>query len=90
MLLWKAFTEDYKDRFPGWPLIFILEIFWHYCQDGSRAVDEFLTNQGLPKKQTKKIIKSNEVVTINCPPLCSKCMKLHYPDVPCRKDENNS
>ncbi len=42
MTLWDAFIEDYADEIHGWSLRLTLEIFWHFCQDGTRAVKEFL------------------------------------------------
>ena len=41
--LWNAFLEDYADEVFDWPLRLILELFWHYCQDGSKAVHAKLT-----------------------------------------------
>ena len=44
--LWDAFLEDYpKEQFFDYQLKFILELFWHYCQDGSRAVDRILKSK---------------------------------------------
>jgi len=40
--LWEAFLEDYADEIFDWSLRLTLEIFWRYCQDGSKAVDKFL------------------------------------------------
>lgn len=39
--LWDAFLEDYGNEVFDWTLRFTLEAFWHYCQDGSRAVSEW-------------------------------------------------
>ena len=41
--LWEAFIEDYADEIHNWSTRLLLEIFWHYNEDGSRAVAEFLT-----------------------------------------------
>lgn len=49
-LLWEAFLEDYADEVFDWSLRFTLEIFWHYCQDGNKAVYEFLNNRA-PNKE---------------------------------------
>lgn len=46
MELWNVFLEDYADEVFDWSLRSMLEIFWHYCQDGSRAVHKFLSEQG--------------------------------------------
>lgn len=44
--LWDAFLEDYpEEQFFGWELSFILELFWHYCQDGSRAANRILKSK---------------------------------------------
>lgn len=40
--LWEAFIEDYMQYLHKWTLIFTLEAFWHYCQDGSKQCDAFL------------------------------------------------
>ena len=37
--------EDYADEIHGWSLRFCLEIFWHYCRDGHRAVHDFLAEK---------------------------------------------
>ena len=42
MELWNAFLEDYANEIFNWSLRQTLEIFWHYCQDGNKAVYEFL------------------------------------------------
>ena len=43
--LWDAFLEDYAAEIFNWSLRFTLEVFWHYCQDGSQAVHEFLNRK---------------------------------------------
>ena len=50
MELWDAFIEDYGNEIHGWSTRLLLEIFWHYCQDGNRAVKSFLDKQ-LRKQQ---------------------------------------
>ena len=47
MLLWDAFLEDYRDEIFNWSPRQLLEIFWHYCQDGNRAVYEFLNKDAI-------------------------------------------
>ena len=42
MQLWDAFLEDYGNEIHDWAPRQLLEIFWYYCQDGSRAVHRFL------------------------------------------------
>ena len=44
MKLWDGFLEDYASEIHSrnWTLAFVLEVFWHYCQDGTKAVKEFL------------------------------------------------
>ncbi len=39
--LWDTFLKDYGTRIVDWSLRDTLEIFWHYCQDGDKAVAEF-------------------------------------------------
>ena len=45
MQLWDAFLEDYGNEIHDRTLRQLLEIFWHYCQDGSKAVHEFLASK---------------------------------------------
>jgi len=45
--LWEAFLEDYANEIFDWPLRFTLEAFWHYCQNGRRAVQELLANKSI-------------------------------------------
>jgi len=49
MLLWDAFLEDYGNEIHDWTPRQLLEIFWHYCQDGSKAVHEFLASKSSPQ-----------------------------------------
>ena len=80
--LWEAFLEDYANEIFNWSLRYTLEVFWHYCQDGSRAVAEFQkdskeTISGLNKESTMqeltneqkidKIIKLLEEIKANQP-----------------------
>ena len=51
MLLWDAFLEDYGNEVFDWSLRFTLEAFWHYCQDGSRAVAKFIRHQSYETPQ---------------------------------------
>lgn len=59
MLLWDAFLEDYGDEVFDWSLRLILELFWEYSQDGSKAVAEFLQRRNLKlvQPQEKEIQK---------------------------------
>ena len=43
-LIWDTFLEDYEDEIENssWDLRDILEAFWHYTQDGKKAVDKML------------------------------------------------
>jgi len=36
--LWDAFIQDYANEIHDWSLRKTLKLFWHYCQDGCRAV----------------------------------------------------
>jgi len=40
MELWEAFIEDYADEIHSWSMRRVLKIFWHYCEDGSKSVDD--------------------------------------------------
>ena len=51
--LWDAFLEDYANEIFDWTLRFTLEVFWHYCQDGSKGVVEFLKDRRLAAQKTK-------------------------------------
>ncbi|MCK5614354.1 hypothetical protein KAR91_71470 [Candidatus Pacearchaeota archaeon] len=50
MELWNAFLDDYKHSVKSWPLHLTLELFWHFCQDGNRAVKERLNSKLNPKQ----------------------------------------
>ena len=45
--LWNAFIQDYQNELFDWSTRELLEIFWHYCQDGDKAVYKLLNS---PKK----------------------------------------
>lgn len=45
MELWDAFLEDYRDRISDWPLRKILKVFWYYCQDGVKSVNELFERE---------------------------------------------
>ena len=51
--LWDAFVQDYQDEISSWSTVKLLEIFWHYCQDGSRAVDKLLNKKEESKANNK-------------------------------------
>jgi hypothetical protein len=40
--LWDAFLEDYANELWDWTPRFMLEAFWHYCNDGNKAVNKLL------------------------------------------------
>ncbi len=42
MQLWDAFLDDYGNEIHDWTPRQLLEIFWHFCQDGNKSVAEFL------------------------------------------------
>ncbi len=48
--LWTAFLEDYGNEIRDWTPRQLLELFWYYCQDGSKAVQEFLSRKVLAKR----------------------------------------
>ncbi len=54
MELWDAFLEDHGDEVFNWSLRLTLEVFWEYCQDGSRAVAEFFRHRNLKLVQPQE------------------------------------
>ena len=59
MKLWDAFLEDYGNITFKYPLKDILELFWYYCQDGTRAVEaELIKTKWIGKATATEIRKS--------------------------------
>ena len=54
--LWTAFIEDYGNEIHQWPLSLTLELFWHYCQDGSMGVYDFMDKKH-PSRAKKPLIQ---------------------------------
>jgi len=72
MQLWDAFLEDYKDEIFDWSPRQLLEIFWHYCQDGSKAVYEFLNKDAV---LTNAMHSDGEKEAV----YCGGCGFIHQP-----------
>ena len=58
--LWDAFIQDYQNEIFDWSTRETLEIFWYYCQDGSKAVFKLLKeNRKLRDKKIERLKKEN-------------------------------
>ena len=59
--LWDAFIQDYQNEIFDWSTRETLEIFWYYCQDGSKAVFKLLKeNRKLRDKEIERLRKEKE------------------------------
>ena len=45
---WDNFLKEYANEIFDWSLRFTLEVFWEYCQGGSKGVAEFLKGPKVP------------------------------------------
>lgn len=50
--IWDVFIQDYANEIFDWSTRELLEIFWHYCQDGDKAVYGLLNG-----KEVKQALK---------------------------------
>ena len=65
--LWDAFIQDYQNEIFDWSTRETLEIFWYYCQDGSKAVFKLLKeNRKLRDKEIERLKDENAVLSGEC------------------------